>query len=110
MRLPNMAHAQVPREKIEGYLLSSSHHAGRSKAEYFSRFGFNVDSWNVLAEALLRHAAVNEVEKVEDTPFGTRYTIRGLLDTPDERNPTIVVVWFIEKGEDVPRLVTAYPG
>jgi hypothetical protein len=38
------------------------------------------------------------------------YTIRGLLDTPDERNPTIVVVWFIEKGEDVPRLVTAYPG
>jgi hypothetical protein len=110
MKLPNLENAEIPKEKIEGYLLSSSHHAGKSKAEYFSRFGFNVDSWNVLAEALLRHAAVQEVEKVEDTPFGTRYTIRGSLDTPDGRNQTILVVWFIEKGEDVPRLVTAYPG
>jgi hypothetical protein len=110
MKLPNLENAEVPREKIEGYLLSSSHHAGRSKAEYFSRFGFSVDSWKVLAEALIRHAGGHDVEKVEDTPFGTRYTIRGSLDTPDERNPTIMVVWFIAKGEDIPRLVTAYPG
>jgi len=38
-----------------------------------------------------------------------RYIIEGELKTPDERNPKVRVVWFIETDMDLPRLVTAYP-
>jgi len=28
---------------------------------------------------------------------------------PDGRSPLVRAVWLVESGEDVPRLVTAYP-
>jgi hypothetical protein len=31
------------------------------------------------------------------------------IKTPDERNPCIVTVWIVENGQEVPKLVTAYP-
>jgi hypothetical protein len=43
VKLPNADQARVEREKITEYLLSTSHPDGRSKAEFFSRFGFRVD-------------------------------------------------------------------
>jgi hypothetical protein len=63
----------------------------------------------VLADALRQHAADHEVVRVEDTPIGTLYVIEGVLLTPDGRAPMIRTVWFIEHGEDTPRLTTAYP-
>ena len=44
-----------------------------------------------------------------ETEFGTRYTIEGMLRTPDGRRPLVRVVWFVDKGDNRPRLVTAYP-
>ena len=109
MNLPSGGQAFVSEEKIKGYLLSPSHPTGGGKAAFFCRFGFDASDWRVLAEALLRHAEANEVAKVEDTPFGTRYTVEGRLKSPDGRDPMVRVVWFIEHGEETPRLVTAYP-
>jgi hypothetical protein len=51
------------------------------------------------------HAIVNVVE----SEFGTRYTVEGELITPDGRNPRVRTVWMVEKGSDIPRLITAYP-
>ena len=73
------------------------------------RFGFSVAAWELLAEALLRHAADHEVVKVETSPFGTRYVVEGIMPTPDGRVPTVRVVWFIESGDQAARLATAYP-
>ena len=109
MRLPNHERALVPREKVVDYLLSRSHKDGRGKAEFFSRFGFTPDAWQTLAEALRLHAARHEVLKAEATPFGTRYVVEGDLETPGGRSPTVRVVWFVESGEEIPRLATAYP-
>lgn len=109
MRLPNARAAVVPREKITGYLLSLEHRTGRGKARFFAQFGFAPESWEALALALRQHAAVHDVAGAEDTAFGTRYTIEGSLESPDGRNPTVRAVWFIEEGEALPRLVTAYP-
>ncbi len=44
------------------------------------------------------------------TAFGTRYVVEGILHTPDGRTPTVCVVWFVDNGDGVPRLVTAFPG
>jgi hypothetical protein len=71
--------------------------------------GFSSDAWEGLVKALLSHAAENEVAKIEDSPFGTRYIIEGMLVAPDRRGAVVRSVWFIEAGEQIPRFVTAYP-
>lgn len=109
MKLPNYEHAVISETKITGYLLSAKHRDGRSKAEFFTGLGFSSDAWEDLVKALLRHAAENEVSKIEDSPFGTRYIIEGILLAPDRSGPVVRSVWFIEKGEQIPRFVTAYP-
>jgi Domain of unknown function (DUF6883) len=78
------------------------------KALFFSRLGFAATRWEELAEAFKRHAAENDVAEEKATTFGTSYTFEGPLVTPDGRNPVVRVVWFIETGETIPRLVTAY--
>ena len=109
MKLPNYENAVISETKIIGYLLSTKHRDGRSKAKFFKRLGFSSDAWEDLVKALLRHAAENEVTKIEDSPFGTRYIVEGILLAPDRRGPVVRSVWFIEKGEQIPRFVTAYP-
>ena len=109
MKLPHHESAVVPQTKITGYLLSPTHRDGRSKADFFTRFGFSADSWEELAMALLRHAADHEVTRVEDSPFGTRYVVEGTMPAPDGRAPAICSIWFIETGEQIPQFVTAYP-
>ena len=109
MKLPNYEQEIIPRTTITDYVLSLSHPDGRSKARFFSSFGFSIESWETLAEALLRHAADHEVTRIETSPFGTRYVIEGTLFAPDGRAPLIRAVWFIETREDLPRFATAYP-
>jgi len=109
MRLPNQQKVIIPETKIRGYLLSTSHPYGRHKAALFKSFGFRAKYWELMASALRVHAEQYEVVRVEDTEFGSRYIVEGPLRAPDGRAPTVRVVWFIEKGDDRPRLVTVYP-
>ena len=109
MKLPNHQTAVVPKAKITDYLLSVEHRDGRGKALFFTRFGFSMGDWQVLAAALLEHAAGHEVVRAEQTSFGVRYIIEGSIQAPDGRTPLIRTVWFLETGDEVPRFVTAYP-
>ena len=109
MKLPFRQRVTIPEAKIRGYLLSTSHPYGRHKAAFFKRFGFSAESWGLMASALRAHAEQCDVARVDDTEFGTRYIVEGPLRTPDGRAPIVRVVWFIEKGDNRPRLVTAYP-
>lgn len=109
MKLSNYAQAIISERKITEYLLSLTHRDGRSKAAFFMRFGFSIGDWEELAEALRHHAAEHEIIAVDDTPFGTSYVVEGLLPAPDGRAPQVRVIWFIETGERIPHLVTAYP-
>lgn len=109
VKLPNAERAFIPQRKVTDHLLSTTHPAGRSKAAFFARFGFTRAVWESLADALWRHARDNDVAVTEETPFGTSYAVDGPLTAPDGRTPRIRSVWFIETGEAIPRLVTAYP-
>jgi hypothetical protein len=64
MRLPNAHLAEVRREKIVDYLLAPAHRYGASKARFFAEFGFQVESWELLAAALREHGQQNEVSRV----------------------------------------------
>ena len=109
MRLPNAHLAIVEREKITEYLLSTRHRYGASKARFFFEFGFQIDAWEVLAEALRDHGQQNEVTTLRETAWGQRYEIDGELSDPGGRQPLVRTVWQVDEGDIAPRLITAYP-
>jgi hypothetical protein len=45
----------------------------------------------------------------ERSPYGTKYMIDGALDTPNGVMIRVRTIWIIEKGQDTPRFITAYP-
>ncbi len=109
MKLPNHQLAIVRKEKLVGYLLSTTHRDGRHKAVFFAGFGFSEENWQALAKALICHAAEHEIAKEEQSIFGIRFVLDGKVAMEDGREAFVRTVWFIESGTDVPRFVTAYP-
>ena len=109
MKLPHLENAVIAEAKIKDYLLSETHEDGKSKAAFFTRFGFLSIEWEELAGALRQHVADNEVAATLTTSRGVHYTIEGPLRTPAGETPLIRSVWALETGSVTPRLITAYP-
>ena len=107
--LPNALQAQVTREKVVDYLLCAEHPDGCSKARFFQHFGYSLENWSALAEALRQHGMKNKILNAVESPFGCRYILEGKIISPDGRNPNVRTVWIVEKGESAPRLITAHP-
>ncbi len=109
MKLPNAHQAVVDRRKIMDYLLSVRHPDGQSKAAFFSSFGFRTAHWGTFADALRAHGGSGTVTGLTESDYGVRYSVDGVIETPDGRNPRVRTVWVIASGDDEPRLVTAHP-
>ena len=109
MKLPNSQNAVVERAKVTGYLLATSSPRGKSKANFFVRFGFNTENWQAFADALKFQGATNEVVEITESVYGPRYQVNGIIETPDGRNPRVTTVWQYDIGTDYPRLLTAVP-
>jgi hypothetical protein len=110
MKLPNGDRAVVEPEKVRDYLLSPTHPVGRFKAAYFARFGYSQDSWELLRTELFRIAAEAEVLEGKFSRFGNKFEGSATLVGPSGASLSIVTVWIVRHGEDVPRFVTAIPG
>jgi hypothetical protein len=109
MKLPNSSCLIIEREKIVDYLLNPTHRYGASKARFFTRFGFRIEQWEQLLEALREHGCAHEISMTYETGFGPRYVVEGEMRTPDSRRPHIRTVWQMDKGAVAPRLISAYP-
>ncbi len=109
MKLPNNSKAVVNEDKIKDYILNRSHPDGSHKAKYFESFGFNVNHSDILSESLIEHSIENDVIKVIETNYGTKYIVEGKIKTPDKRNPKVRTIWFIESNENIPKFITVYP-
>ena len=109
MMLPNASGCRVDQEKIASYLLCPTHPDGAAKARFFLRFGFVLEGWQELAEALRVHGRSHAAVEVVESRHGIRYSVDGPLRSPDGRNPTVRSVWIVESGSRNPRLITAYP-
>jgi hypothetical protein len=110
MKLPHLENAYVPEAKIVKYLLNQEHRqGGKEKSVFFMRFGFTIDAWEDLAQALLAHAAAHEIASTFEKPGVTNFAIEGALDTPDNRQPLVRTIWALEEDSEAPRFVTAYP-
>jgi hypothetical protein len=110
MKLPHLENASVPKAKIVKYLLNLEHQqGGRDKAVFFMRFGFTIEAWEILAQALIAHAQSHEIASTMSLPERVHYVIEGEIRSPDGRNPQIRSVWVIETDSTTPRFVSAYP-
>lgn len=109
MRLPNAEDAQVDPKKLQQYLLSETHPIGRWKAVYFRRLGFNASNMALLKEGLIGIAKTGDLTTTVTARHGTKYVVDGNLATPSGDQIQLRTVWIIEKGQDRPRFVTAYP-
>lgn len=100
---------RVDRSKVEDYLLHPVN--GRGKAAFFQAYGFALERWEDLHDALLEHAAAWPVAEATTSPYGCRYVVRGALRTPSGREPWPLVcsVWQADNGSEGTRLITAYP-
>jgi hypothetical protein len=109
MKLPNPDKLVIERGKIADYLLNPAHRFGASKARFFTHFGFRVEAWEQLAQALREHGQKHDVTKTRETGFGPRYEVEGRLNCPNGRRPRVRSVWQLDEGAVAPRLLTAYP-
>jgi uncharacterized protein DUF6883 len=109
MKLPDAHLAIVERAKIVEYLLNAAHPDNGGKARFFTALGFRLEDWETLAAALRRLAISFPVSRNMETIHGKKYIIDGALETAVGKTPVVRTVWIIDKGENIPRLVTAYP-
>lgn len=109
MKLPNRGNAYIPLSKLKDYLLSETHSVGRSKARWLHSVGFDETNVELLEQRLIAIAHFEDVKEVASSPHGTKYVIEGSLQTPAGSLVRVRTVWIIDKGQDRPRFVTAYP-
>ena len=84
VKLRNAHLAIVDRSKVLDYLLNEAHPDNGGKAGFFGLLGYSREDPERLMQALRQ--------------------------TQESRQWSIRTVWIIDRGEDAPRLVTAYPG
>ncbi len=109
-KLPNSEKAIIEAEKLHGYILSSTHPVGRFKAAFFRKLGYSGENWETFEYSLRHLILTQDAIETEESKFGKKYIVMGSLDSPSGVTMKIVTVWFILKGENIPRFVTAYPG
>lgn len=109
MKLPNREFAYVPQTKLKDYLLSETHVVGRSKAKFFRLFGFDEKNIEVLQQGLVKIAQTQDIKDEFPSSHGKKYVINGTLSTPIGKSVKIETVWIIDKGQEKPRFITAYP-
>jgi hypothetical protein len=106
--LPNYKSAEIPGEKIEGYVLNSSHPVGKNKAIVFeSALGLNQSDWEMLSRAILDELAYHEAVLGRNDVYGQRYNVTLPITGPNGKTVDVLTAWIIESGRDYPSFVTA---
>ena len=108
-KLPHGSQAIISLRKLTEYLLSESHPVGGSKAAFFRSYGFTEANVGLLENGLRMIAREKSIVEVVSSAHGTKYVIDGRLETPLGGSATVRTIWIIDRGQEVPRFVTAYP-
>ncbi len=107
IRMPNAITASTSQNKIQGYLLNSNHPVGKNKAKVInSVLGYHYENWNILADKIFDAIQTTDVSKIIETSFGTKYEIPVEITGEKGRKLVLRTVWQVDKGSQIPRLIT----
>lgn len=109
--MPNYDKATIDDKKFLGYSLNKNHPVGKHKAiAYEQGLGFNQSNYNLLKQQI--HDKINggtaKLTHIENTSYGTKYTFELPIKGSNGKTKTVIVVYQIDKGGSIPRLVTNY--
>jgi len=109
MRIPNADRAIIAPEKLRDYLLNPAHRRGSAKARLLLACGYRADAWHALETDLRTQHLTVDFSVTKDNSYGRRFEVNAPLATPSGRRIVFQSVWQIDKGTDLPRLITLYP-
>ena len=108
--MPNGDRALIDQRKSQDYLLSPSHPVGRFKAAFFNSLGYTRERWQQLEMDLRHQHLEQDIHRVTESEHGRKFEIRANLKGPSGRTVRLVSIWIVLANEELPRLVTAFPG
>ena len=109
MKLPSGNLAVVSQEKLTEYLLNPSHPDNGGKALFFQSLGFRRAGPESLASSLRQLAISADITEIMESAHGIKYIVDACIETQSGKTPSVRTVWIIDRGQSLPRLVTAYP-
>src|SRR5438046_2361377 len=109
MRLPNGDRAEIDvAGKLVSYCLNRAHVKGKFKTIVFeSVLGITASHALLLADALAAGARDGHARIKEESTDAVKYEIEWPMTGPTG-SAIVRSGWIIEKGSDIPRLVTCY--
>jgi hypothetical protein len=107
--LPNYERAEIPRSKIEGYVLNPAHDEGMHKARVFkSALGFDQSNWERLKQSILDELPYHEAKPAPTSQWGDAYVVDLPIEGPNGNTAKVLTVWLFKTGMDFPSLITVY--
>lgn len=108
--LPGIDEAIVEPAKIRDHLLSASHPVGRFKATVFFSLGYTSEDWARRRDDLLMVAREGYAYPGQQSEYGQKYEVSGILKEPNGRARTITTAWLLPSSQTQPKFITAFPG
>ena len=72
-------------------------------------YGYSLENWQQLESDIRKFHLNAEVSIIKETPYGIRYEIISEILTPIQKPLLMKTVWQIDKGTELPRLITMIP-
>lgn len=108
-KLPNHKQAVIPVEKLEGYALNKNHPVGKDKAIAFVKYlGYTVDNQDELIKQVRQGLDYYKTAQRTETQYGKPFEVAMMLKGPNGQYAKVKTGWIVDKGSEIPRLVTIY--
>ena len=109
--MPNHQNAVTPKEKFTSYSLDYDNPNAKGKAEAYEKtLGFNKSNADELIKQIdqaIKTESVSPIE-VSSTEFGVKYKYRIPVKGVNGQIKNVIAVYQIDKGTDIPRMITNY--
>ena len=99
--------AIIPEDKLLRYLLLPREEDDKSKL--LALAGYTLANWKILKRDLQELARQHEISDIEESPYGTKYEVRGRLQGPNGKVLDVVAIWITLRATGETRFVTLYP-
>lgn len=105
-RLKNFKNAVIARNKLKNYILNPT--KDEDKARFFKSLGYNMQNYEHLERDIRAKLATNKALKYQTSSDGSvGFQVNMYIGI--NKKSFVTTAWKIDKGDKVPRFITAYP-
>ncbi len=97
----------IAKSKLNKYLLQWRFEDDKSL--FLSNAGYTIQNAEELLDDIRKQILPLDAEKFEETEYGSKFRIRGLLKGPNGNTLRIVTIWIMEENTQQTKFVTLFP-